>query len=215
MAEDRLIAWEILFRRALEIIDSVAASGARFDDWSFGGGTVLMRRYRHRVSKDVDFFVPDPQYLGYVSPRLNDTVDSLTSKHLDDRGDHREEGRAPRPGVHGARQLRLCPCRNQGTRRDRIHQADPARAKGDHPHADCCRRESVAHGIFGTRYPGIQTGLRRMRQDRRGCARQELIGNPALNRPPLSSVTSSPRTFWTRRSWPCRHFIGAARGLRG
>lgn len=83
MAEDRLIAWEILFRRALEIIDSVAASGTRFDDWSFGGGTVLMRRYRHRVSKDVDFFVPDPQYLGYVSPRLNDTVDSLTSKYLE------------------------------------------------------------------------------------------------------------------------------------
>ena len=83
MAEDRVNAWEILFRRALEIVDSVAASGTRFDDWSFGGGTVLMRRYRHRVSKDVDFFVPDPQYLGYVSPRLNDTADSLTSKYLE------------------------------------------------------------------------------------------------------------------------------------
>ena len=83
MAEDRLNAWEILFRRALEIVDSVAASGTRFDDWSFGGGTVLMRRYRHRVSKDVDLFVPDPQYLGYVSPRLNDTAESLTSKYLE------------------------------------------------------------------------------------------------------------------------------------
>ena len=83
MAEDRVNAWEILFRRALEIVDSVAASGTRFDDWSFGGGTVLMRRYRHRVSKDVDFFVPDPQYLGYVSPRLNDTADALTSKYLE------------------------------------------------------------------------------------------------------------------------------------
>jgi hypothetical protein len=83
VAEDRLIAWETLFRRALEIVDSVAASGTRFDDWSFGGGTVLMRRYRHRVSKDVDIFVPDPQYLGYVSPRLNDTAESLTSKYLE------------------------------------------------------------------------------------------------------------------------------------
>ena len=83
MAEERLNAWEILFRRALEIVDSVAASGTRFDDWSFGGGTVLMRRYRHRVSKDVDLFVPDPQYLGYVSPRLNDTAESLTSKYLE------------------------------------------------------------------------------------------------------------------------------------
>lgn len=83
MAEDRLNAWEILFRRALEIVDAVAASGTRFDDWSFGGGTVLMRRYRHRVSRDVDIFVPDPQYLGYVSPRLNDTAESLTSKYLE------------------------------------------------------------------------------------------------------------------------------------
>lgn len=65
MAEERLKAWETLFRRALEIIDSVGASGTRFNDWSFGGGTVLMRRFRHRVSKDVDIFVPDPQYLGY------------------------------------------------------------------------------------------------------------------------------------------------------
>jgi hypothetical protein len=27
--------------------------------------------------------VPDPQYLGYVSPRLNDTAESLTSKYLE------------------------------------------------------------------------------------------------------------------------------------
>ena len=74
MAEDRLKAWETLFGRALEIIDSVAASGTRFDDWSFGGGTALMRRFRHRLSKDVDIFVPDPQFLGYMSPRLNDTA---------------------------------------------------------------------------------------------------------------------------------------------
>jgi len=83
MAQDRLKAWETLFRHALEIIDSVAASGTRFDDWSFGGGTVLMRRFRHRASKDVDIFVPDPQYLGYVNPRLNDAADALASKSLE------------------------------------------------------------------------------------------------------------------------------------
>jgi hypothetical protein len=80
---DRRNAWKVLFRRALEIIDAVAASRTRFDDWSFGGGTVLMRRFRHRVSKDVDIFVPDPQYLGYVSPRLNDKADELTQKYLE------------------------------------------------------------------------------------------------------------------------------------
>jgi len=83
VTKDRLNAWKVLFRRALQIIDAVAASRTRFDDWSFGGGTVLMRRFRHRVSKDVDIFVPDPQYLGYVSPRLNDKADELTQKYLE------------------------------------------------------------------------------------------------------------------------------------
>ena len=83
MDKERLDAWKVLFRRALEIIDAVAASSTRYEDWSFGGGTVLMRRFRHRVSKDVDIFVPDPQYLGYVSPRLNDKADELTQKFLE------------------------------------------------------------------------------------------------------------------------------------
>ena len=83
MAQSRLNHWRTLFARAMQIVDSVAASGQRFDDWSFGGGTVLMRRFRHRVSKDVDIFVPDPQYLGYVSPRLNDTAEELASSHLE------------------------------------------------------------------------------------------------------------------------------------
>jgi predicted nucleotidyltransferase component of viral defense system len=83
MAEDRLRIWETLFQRALVLIDSVAKSGATLSDWSFGGATVLMRRYRHRFSKDVDIFVPDPQYLGYLSPRLNDTAEALTGDYLE------------------------------------------------------------------------------------------------------------------------------------
>ena len=49
--------------------------------WTFGGGTVLMFRYRHRMSKDIDIFVPDPQYLGFVTPRLSDTAADLTSDY--------------------------------------------------------------------------------------------------------------------------------------
>jgi hypothetical protein len=30
--------------------------------WTFGGGTVLMLGFDHRFSKDIDLFVPDPQY---------------------------------------------------------------------------------------------------------------------------------------------------------
>jgi predicted nucleotidyltransferase component of viral defense system len=84
MAEDRLKTWEVLFRRALSLIDSVAASRAVFEPWSFGGGTVLMRRFRHRFSKDIDIFVPDPQYLGHVSPRLNDTAEAMTGDYVEE-----------------------------------------------------------------------------------------------------------------------------------
>jgi len=83
LAEDPLKIWEILFEKALKVIDSGDPAVFRPEKWSFGGGTVLMRRYRHRLSKDIDIFVPDPQYLGHLSPRLNDTVDALTSKYLE------------------------------------------------------------------------------------------------------------------------------------
>lgn len=83
MAHDRLKIWEALFQRALALIDSVAKTGTSFEPWTFGGGTVLMRKYRHRFSKDIDIFVPDPQYLGYVTPRLNDTAESMTSDYVE------------------------------------------------------------------------------------------------------------------------------------
>lgn len=81
MAEDRLKIWETLFKRALDLIDSTAKAGITLDDWSFGGGTVLMRRYRHRFSKDVDIFIPDLQYLNYLSPHLNDTAEAMTGDY--------------------------------------------------------------------------------------------------------------------------------------
>ncbi len=86
MAEDRLKIWETLFQRALELIASANAGGARLDDWSFGGGTVLMRRHHHRFSKDIDIFVPDPQYLGLFNPRLSTKAESLTTHYLEQSG---------------------------------------------------------------------------------------------------------------------------------
>ena len=71
----------MLFERALRALDS-ASAGIQAQDWSFGGGTVLMRRYRHRLSRDVDIFVPDPQLLGYLDPDLNETVESLTADRV-------------------------------------------------------------------------------------------------------------------------------------
>jgi len=83
MADERLRAWEKLFGHALSILDESVAAGAPEGGWSFGGGTVLMRRYRHRVSRDVDIFVPDPQWLGYVTPRLNTKAESLTPEYVE------------------------------------------------------------------------------------------------------------------------------------
>jgi len=86
MADERLRAWEKLFGHALSILDESVATGAPESGWSFGGGTVLMRRYRHRVSRDVDIFVPDPQWLGYLTPRLNAKAESLTADYVEQAG---------------------------------------------------------------------------------------------------------------------------------
>jgi hypothetical protein len=52
--------WEGLLDHTLRLIDELGAHGLRDPFWTFGGGTVLMLRYRHRRSKDIDIFVPDP-----------------------------------------------------------------------------------------------------------------------------------------------------------
>lgn len=83
MDDARLKSWETLFGRALVLLDSAAEMGASVEGWSFGGGTVLMRRYRHRFSKDIDIFVSDPQLLGYLSPRLNVRAESLTEHYVE------------------------------------------------------------------------------------------------------------------------------------
>jgi hypothetical protein len=82
--DERLKVWEILFQRALILIDDARAAGLPVEDWTFGGGTVLMRRHRHRLSQDVDIFINDPQFIGYLTPRLNPTAEALTSNYVED-----------------------------------------------------------------------------------------------------------------------------------
>ena len=74
--------WAALFDAALRLTDHLATV---IDNpvWSFGGGTVLMLRLNHRYSRDIDLFVPDPQYLGYVTPRLGDVAESLTTEYVE------------------------------------------------------------------------------------------------------------------------------------
>ena len=71
--------WQELLLHALRIIDDIKKHGTIDPFWTFGGGTVLMLRYQHRMSKDIDIFVPDPQYLGFLTPRLSDVAADVSS----------------------------------------------------------------------------------------------------------------------------------------
>lgn len=78
--------WETLFIQALKVISEIAKHGREDPFWTFGGGTVLMLRYGHRFSKDIDIFVPDPQSLGFVTPRLSDVAESVTTDYVEAAG---------------------------------------------------------------------------------------------------------------------------------
>lgn len=74
--------WAALFESALTLTDHLATVIDK-PVWSFGGGTVLMLRLNHRDSRDIELFVPDPQYLGHVTPRLSDTAENLTTEYVE------------------------------------------------------------------------------------------------------------------------------------
>ena len=78
--------WEGLFAKALTVIDEIEKYGRTDPFWTFGGGTVLMLRYGHRLSKDVDIFVPDPQSLGFVTPRLSEVAESVAPDYVEAAG---------------------------------------------------------------------------------------------------------------------------------
>lgn len=81
-------AWKDLLPHALLIIEDIERHGTPNPFWTFGGGTVLMFRYNHRLSKDIDIFVPDPQYLGFVTPRLSDVAAAVTSQYVEDQSSY-------------------------------------------------------------------------------------------------------------------------------
>lgn len=65
------------------LIDDLSNRTGKDPFWTFGGGTVLMLRYRHRQSKDIDIFFPDPQSLAYLNPRNGGLAESLTTEYSD------------------------------------------------------------------------------------------------------------------------------------
>lgn len=74
--------WQGLLASALTLTDHLATV-IEHPFWTFGGGTVLMLRLHHRQSKDIDLFVPDPQYLGHITPRLSEAAENLTQDYAE------------------------------------------------------------------------------------------------------------------------------------
>lgn len=75
--------WEGLFPHAFALMNEVKVHGGVEPFWTFGGGTVLMLRYDHRLSFDIDLFVPDPQYLGFMTPRLSAVAEAITGDYVE------------------------------------------------------------------------------------------------------------------------------------
>lgn len=74
--------WESLFKQALTCLADVGRRTVA-PEWSFGGGTALMLQYRHRLSRDIDIFLHDAQYLTYLSPRLSAVAEGISRSYLE------------------------------------------------------------------------------------------------------------------------------------
>lgn len=72
-----------LLAQAFILLDAVAADGVKVPRWSLGGGKVLMFYYEHQLSKDIDIFVPEPQFLGYINPRIGGKGEGITQQYTD------------------------------------------------------------------------------------------------------------------------------------
>lgn len=72
--------WRELLPHALALMTHLEAHLPGVS-WTFGGGTVLMLRIGHRLSKDIDLFVADPQALGWVNPRLSEVAERVSAEY--------------------------------------------------------------------------------------------------------------------------------------
>lgn len=73
-------SWKNLFSAAMQQIKQANLPSSM---WTFGGGTVLMHKFSHRFSKDIDIFFSDRQLLGYISPRINDALEDRAIKYIE------------------------------------------------------------------------------------------------------------------------------------
>jgi hypothetical protein len=64
--------WRQLLDRTLHGLAELERQGHPVPDWVLGGGTALMIFADHRLSRDIDAFIDDPQYLALLSPETAD-----------------------------------------------------------------------------------------------------------------------------------------------
>jgi hypothetical protein len=64
--------WRLLLSRTIMGLEQLEQQGQAVPEWVLGGGTALMVHANHRLSKDIDAFVDDPQYLGIMSPKVTE-----------------------------------------------------------------------------------------------------------------------------------------------
>lgn len=76
--------WKALLRPCFAVIDEVIQDHGVAFPIQIGGGSMLLRRYRHRKSKDLDLFVTDTQLARWCSPRFNETAADLFPDYGED-----------------------------------------------------------------------------------------------------------------------------------
>lgn len=77
--------WQRLLQTARALIRQVNSEAAIIEQWTLGGGTALMLRIGHRLSRDIDIFLSDPQQLSFLDPTKRDLqFETRPSDHLGD-----------------------------------------------------------------------------------------------------------------------------------
>jgi hypothetical protein len=64
-------AWKALLQQFFPVIDEVTATRSVTFPIQIGGGSMLLKRCRHRRSRDLDLFVTDARLVRWCSPRVN------------------------------------------------------------------------------------------------------------------------------------------------
>jgi hypothetical protein len=76
-------SWKPILASAAEILDGLERKGFPPPDITIGGGTVLMFRLEHRLSRDIELFLHDVQWITLLTPRLNETTAAMVTDYVE------------------------------------------------------------------------------------------------------------------------------------